>query len=384
MDEQSDGPDDVKTFRVATSYEGNCPHRNGGLGPEGQEFEFTVPEDLGTGVRVFAWVWYNREQEFNMNCAAVNITAPELGGGYESEVEGAQVSTTSNLVQSELSTVQVDGTITIWTTMTTKVTLTMETHVQAQSPPASSLAGGHGEVLSLSPNGTTTTRTTTTITSRIQSTTTISQAGESASEARCTNEKEVTHFRTENGCICTCPSTEDIELCVCYCYDPDDSPSSANTNASTNAARRLNPRYFFKEKVKHLLRTEHSPADTRRLNFRSTEHLHNPVAAMKVRDTTEDDEDCLLDLCVPDNSPSNLTARNPTSKHATFHVRPLMFIADDGNGCSTPKSTAELKYPDPGPNVVSGDGEYPVELPKGECRKPVRQAYHGQDGDDGH
>jgi len=47
--------------------------------------------------------------------------------------------------------------------------------------------------------------------------------------------------------------------------------------------------------------------------------------------------------------------------------RPHMLIADTGNGCRSPRKTAELKYPDPGPDVVEGDGEYPLELPTGEC-----------------
>jgi hypothetical protein len=64
-----------ESLRVATSYEGNCPHHKSGNGPEGQEFPFTVPHDLPLGVHLFAWTWYNREQEFNMNCAAVSITA---------------------------------------------------------------------------------------------------------------------------------------------------------------------------------------------------------------------------------------------------------------------------------------------------------------------
>lgn len=67
--------DGGETFRVATSYEGNCPHRNNGDGPAGQDFAFTVPADLEPGVKVFAWTYFNREQEFSMNCAAVNITA---------------------------------------------------------------------------------------------------------------------------------------------------------------------------------------------------------------------------------------------------------------------------------------------------------------------
>ena len=60
-----------------------------------------------------------------------------------------------------------------------------------------------------------------------------------------------------------------------------------------------------------------------------------------------------------------------------------MLIADDGNGCLTPKTTAELKYPHPGPEVVPGDGDYPLELPSGNCSGPGEQAYHGQYGNDG-
>ncbi|KAI9829952.1 MAG: hypothetical protein M1819_005924 [Sarea resinae] len=65
--------DNGNTFHVATTYEGNCPHRNGGY-DAGQNFNFTVPSDIPTGDVVFAWTWFNREQEFNMNCAAVTIT----------------------------------------------------------------------------------------------------------------------------------------------------------------------------------------------------------------------------------------------------------------------------------------------------------------------
>lgn len=69
---QSDEP----IVRVVRSYQGNCPHRHGGMGPTGQEFEFTVPSDLEPGLAVFVWAWWNREGEGNWNCAPVEITAP--------------------------------------------------------------------------------------------------------------------------------------------------------------------------------------------------------------------------------------------------------------------------------------------------------------------
>ena len=46
-----------------------------------------------------------------------------------------------------------------------------------------------------------------------------------------------------------------------------------------------------------------------------------------------------------------------------FEDRPVMLVTDTGNGCSSPHTTAELKYPDPGPDVVTGDGAYPLALP---------------------
>ncbi|KAK5128823.1 hypothetical protein LTR85_000156 [Meristemomyces frigidus] len=154
--------DKGQNFHVATSYEGNCPHRNNGDGPEGQEFNFTVPSDMDAGVQVFAWIWYNREQEFNMNCAAVH--------------------------------------------------------------PAGRL-----------------------------------------------------HHKRQQ---------------------------TATTSAS--------------------------------------------------------------------------------SSFVAYTDRPLMLVADDGNGCLTPKSTAEVKYPDPGPDVVLGDGLYPLELPSGNCSGTGTQAYDGSAGNDGH
>lgn len=80
------------TFQVATTFEGDCPHRGKGIDPAAQTFDFTVPADIPTGDVIFAWsvglesnkvkrltktrTWFNREKEFNMNCAAVTIASP--------------------------------------------------------------------------------------------------------------------------------------------------------------------------------------------------------------------------------------------------------------------------------------------------------------------
>ncbi|KAK4545302.1 hypothetical protein LTR36_003482 [Oleoguttula mirabilis] len=216
-----------ENFRVATSYEGNCPHRNNGDGAEGQDFELTVPSDLEVGVQVFAWIWYNREQEFNMNCAAVNITAPS-------------------------------------------------------SPSPSS---GYGSAAS--------------------SSTSVATAAAPTSSG--------STYKTANGCTCTCDSPVDIATCTCSC------PSTAK---------------------------------------RQEEQVHHK------RQQT-----------------ATTTA---TSAFVAYTDRPLMLVADDGNGCLTPKSTAEVKYPDPGPEVVVGDGLYPLALPSGNCSGVGTQAYDGSTGNDEH
>lgn len=70
--------DQGKTWKVVNSYEGNCPHRDADTdNPDDNTFEFNVPADMPEGDHVFAWTWFNREQEFYMNCAAVTVT----GGG---------------------------------------------------------------------------------------------------------------------------------------------------------------------------------------------------------------------------------------------------------------------------------------------------------------
>jgi hypothetical protein len=62
--------DKGRTWRLAASYHGNCPHRHEhGL----QTLLFTVPINMPKGPAVFAWIWLNREHESFMNCASVQI-----------------------------------------------------------------------------------------------------------------------------------------------------------------------------------------------------------------------------------------------------------------------------------------------------------------------
>ncbi|MCJ1303397.1 hypothetical protein MMC08_006206 [Hypocenomyce scalaris] len=103
--------DNGTTWQVATSFEGDCPHRNGGVDPALQTFNFTVPADIRTGSAVFAWTWFNREQEFNMNCAAVTITPPASSVANASvpynRLPGPLIADTGNGCETPLTTAEV-------------------------------------------------------------------------------------------------------------------------------------------------------------------------------------------------------------------------------------------------------------------------------------
>lgn len=62
-----------ETWKVAASYNGNCPRRGESGSPESQRFDFKVPIGIPKGKALFAWVWLNREHESFMNCAVVQI-----------------------------------------------------------------------------------------------------------------------------------------------------------------------------------------------------------------------------------------------------------------------------------------------------------------------
>ncbi|KZM20340.1 uncharacterized protein EKO05_0006864 [Ascochyta rabiei] len=62
-----------ETWKVAASYNGNCPLRGKDGSPEVQTFDFKVPTGMPEGKALFAWIWLNREHESFMNCAAVQI-----------------------------------------------------------------------------------------------------------------------------------------------------------------------------------------------------------------------------------------------------------------------------------------------------------------------
>ncbi|KAH7128327.1 hypothetical protein B0J11DRAFT_268293 [Dendryphion nanum] len=62
------------TFHTVATWNGGCPHREGGISPETQKFDIKLPDYLPSTERaLFAWSWVNREREFFMNCASVEI-----------------------------------------------------------------------------------------------------------------------------------------------------------------------------------------------------------------------------------------------------------------------------------------------------------------------
>lgn len=203
--------DGGNTFRVVISYEGNCPHRNGGEDPTGQQFPFKVPHDLPNGEALFAWTWSNREQEFFMNCAVVNITR-----GLEKN--------SSNPVLPH------------------------------------------------------------------------------------------TRYHTSKGYASSLSVTRQYKTMY------TSGPKCSSINQSNNNDEHLRVEYSDNYD-KNMKKKRFSVSDSMRLV--------------------------------------------PRSSLVPFSRRPLMFLPD--NGCSVPMTTAELKYPSPGPEVVEGDGEYQLQLPVGGC-----------------
>ncbi|EOA85398.1 uncharacterized protein SETTUDRAFT_164047 [Exserohilum turcica Et28A] len=65
--------DKGKTFKLAASYHGACPHATTDGSPEAQTFDFKVPTNMPEGDALFVWIWLNREHEAFDNCSKVRI-----------------------------------------------------------------------------------------------------------------------------------------------------------------------------------------------------------------------------------------------------------------------------------------------------------------------
>lgn len=76
--------DKGKTWKMAASYHGACPHATEDGSPEAQTFDFKVPTGMPEGDAIFGWVWLNREHESFMNCAKVHIGSGSGAGSGDS------------------------------------------------------------------------------------------------------------------------------------------------------------------------------------------------------------------------------------------------------------------------------------------------------------
>lgn len=79
--------DKGKTWKVAASYDGACPHATTDGSPEAQTFDFKVPTNMPEGDAIFGWIWLNREHEAFMNCAKVHISS---GSGDDTPSQSEQ------------------------------------------------------------------------------------------------------------------------------------------------------------------------------------------------------------------------------------------------------------------------------------------------------
>lgn len=234
--------DKGETWQVVKSWEGNCPHREGGTDSPGEQtFDFTIPDDIPSGDAVFAWTWFNREQEFYMNCASVSI---EGGSGNSSDSSPSSASSSASS--------------------------------SSQTPTSSS-------------------------TSASKPTQTSRNGGDSD-------------------------------------YDGDyDGGYGGDRGGSGGKYDRPHHKEGY-------------PGGYRKGGGGGKGGSHRSGSWNR-------------------HQRSALTKRED-SKSVAFNERPGFLVADIDNGCTTPKTKAEVKYPDPGPDVEKGDGEYPLELPSGKCESP--------------
>lgn len=233
--------DNGRTFKVATTWNGNCPHREGSVDPSTQSFDFTVPADLPAGDRtIFAWTWINREREFNMNCASITIagSAEPEGPGFQPASSGAAPKPSS----------------------------------ASPSQPPKSQPPAAQKPTQTKPSST--------------------QPTGSA------------HY-TLAGCTCSCPYQSWSSACSCYeCKSP------------------TTKRHLVERKVLEMHKR----------------HMHN---AEKL----------------------NVPVRRAETVAWTSRPDMLLSIDFPGASCHSKGNPFELAFPDPGPDVIDGDGEYKLAAP---------------------
>ncbi|KAK8210463.1 hypothetical protein IWZ01DRAFT_280143 [Phyllosticta capitalensis] len=295
--------DGGKTFRVAASYEGNCPHRKNSA-DSGQDFSFVVPSDMPSGEAVFAWTWINREQEFNMNCAAVTITGgsgtSDSGAQQQASQPAAEASGTPSVVSEPAS----EGSSEPSFVYSPQASATQNSEAQASAAaseyPEPQASAAPTEASESEP---------------FQAATTVARGVSSASNTPSTSKAGGKY--TLDWCKCQCDETSqtmdnesayDASGCTCQCWK----------KPTTNSKREV-----------HMAR-----------------HVHH----RRSFDTTSR------------RIPNIIEGRDTTA--VAWNSRPEIFIPNPiWHDCQLPLTDYELAYAQPGPQVIKGDGEYPLQMP---------------------
>ncbi|KAK7557774.1 hypothetical protein IWX50DRAFT_191265 [Phyllosticta citricarpa] len=274
--------DGGKTFRVAASYEGNCPHRKDSAN-SGQDFTFTVPQDMPDGDAVFAWTWINREQEFNMNCAAVTITDGTGAAGNNDAEQGAQQPAVPSVVSEPVYEPSSEPSY----AASDPATPTEDSQAQASAAP----------------------------TEAAEAATTVARGVSSASHTPSNSQSSSGKYKLD-WCQCTCDESTstlnkeqayDASGCTCQCWKAPTTTTSSKREV--HMARHVHNRRGFAD---------------------------NKAAPIEGRDTTA----------------------------VAWNSRPEIFVPNPiWHDCHLPLTDSELSYPNPGPQVIKGDGEYPMKQP---------------------
>lgn len=245
--------DGGKTFKVAATWNGNCPHRDGSIDPSTQAFDFTVPADLPAGERtLFAWTWLNREKEFNMGCAVVSVSGTSDGSQDTGGSQPAPSSITTTPSSTSAAPYQPPSS-------------PSAPPAEPSSPPAEQPT--HSQPLASDPTG--------------------------------------SAQYTLDGCTCACPYQTWSPACTCYSCK--------------------------------------SPLTSRRAVERKALELHKRHVQNAAK------------LAVPVRRAETVAWTN----------RPDMLLSIDfaGAACHSQGNPFELAFPDPGPDVIEGDGEYKLAPP---------------------
>ncbi|CAI6336604.1 unnamed protein product [Periconia digitata] len=244
--------DGGKTFKTATTWQGNCPLRKGDITPSSQVFDFTVPADLPAGERtIFIWNWINREQEKFETCASVTISGSNGGGDPDKEPESSPAPSSAPQQPSASAPPSAPS-----SASTSSARKGRPSKTQSSAPPANTGTGDKAQY-------------------------------------------------TLEGCTCSCPYQTWSQACECYECD--------------------------------------SPLTKRHLVERKALEMHNEAQ----------------------RNAAKLNVPHRRAESVAWSSRPDMLLDIDfaGAACKSQGNPVELQFPNPGPDVVKGDGEYKLGTP---------------------